>query len=204
MSDLSRRHTLIEGDGGLVTITGGKLTTYRRMAADVVDVLCARDGSKARCRTDEIPLGSSRPLATLQDDAIEAGAAVSVDAETCRLLVRQQGERAPDVLGLVAGDRTLRERVTPAAAHILAEVVYAAREEGAATLDDVFSRRMRVSLRSRDAGLPMAPLAARLLARETGRDEAWADRQVSAYVDAVRRERGVLAGTLDAALAATR
>ena len=201
MSDMSRRHTLIEGDGGLVTITGGKLTTYRRMAADVVDLLCARDDSKARCRTDEIPLGSSRPLDALTADVIEAAAAVSVDAETARLLVRQQGERAPDVLGLVAGERSLRERISPAAAHIMAEVVYAAREEGAATLDDVLSRRTRISLRSRDAGLPIASVAARLLAEETGQDDAWADQQVGRYVDAVRRERGVLAGTIDAAAA---
>ena len=197
MSDMSRRHVLIEGEGGLVTITGGKLTTYRRMAADVVDVLCARDDSKARCRTDEIPLGSARPLGPLTDDVIEAAAAVSVDAESARLLVRQQGERAPDVLGLVATDRSLRDRISPAAAHILAEVVYAAREEGAATLDDVLSRRMRISLRSRDAGLPIAGRAARLLAHEIGQDDSWADRQVERYVDAVRRERGVLAPTLD-------
>ncbi|HVU74260.1 MAG TPA: glycerol-3-phosphate dehydrogenase/oxidase [Mycobacteriales bacterium] len=197
MSDMSRRHTLIEGAGGLVTITGGKLTTYRRMAADVVDLLCARDESKARCRTDEIPLGSSRPLAALTTDVIEAAAAVSVDAECARLLVRQHGERAPDVLGLVAGDRSLRDRISPAAAHILAEVVYAAREEGAATLDDVLSRRMRISLRARDAGLPIAPHAARLLAQEIGCDDGWAEQQVRRYVDAVRRERGVLADTLD-------
>ena len=197
MSDMSRRHVLIEGEGGLVTITGGKLTTYRRMAADVVDVLCARDDSKARCRTDEIPLGSARPLGSLTDDVIEAAAAVSVDAESARLLVRQQGERAPDVLGLVATDRSLRDRISPAAAHILAEVAYAAREEGAATLDDVLSRRMRISLPSRAAGLPIAGRAARLLAHEIGQDDAWADRQVELYVDAVRRGRGVLAPTLD-------
>ena len=73
-----------------------------------------------------------------------------------------------------------------------AEVVHAARAEGAATLDDVFSRRMRLSLRARDAGLPGAPAAARLLAAELGRDAAWAAAQVTAYAEAVRAERGVL------------
>lgn len=70
------------------------------------------------------------------------------------------------------------------------------------TLDDVFSRRFRLSLRAKDAGLPAAPFAARLLAAETGRDDAWADAQVAAYADAVRRERGVL-GLPDAGPLAT-
>jgi glycerol-3-phosphate dehydrogenase len=199
MSDLSRRHTLIAGESGLVTITGGKLTTYRRMAADVVDLLVARDGAKARCRTDEIPLGSARPLDAVTHDVVAAARAVGLDEETAKLLVRQHGERAADVLGLVATDPDLGAPLSGAAAHVLADVVYAAREEGAATLDDVFSRRTRLSLRARDAGLPSAHLAARLLAREIGRDEAWAHTQVRAYVDAVRRERGVLAATLDGA-----
>ncbi|MCU1693655.1 MAG: glycerol-3-phosphate dehydrogenase/oxidase, partial [Frankiales bacterium] len=56
MSDISRRHTLVEGRGGLLTITGGKLTTYRRMAKDVVDRVVARDGRRAPCRTDRLPL----------------------------------------------------------------------------------------------------------------------------------------------------
>jgi len=86
-------------------------------------------------------------------------------------------------------------RLSPAAAHIAAEVVHAARHEGAATLDDVFSRRTRLSLRARDAALPTAALAAGLLATELGHDQTWADEQVVTYADAVRRERGVLGMT---------
>jgi glycerol-3-phosphate dehydrogenase len=71
-------------------------------------------------------------------------------------------------------------------------VVHAVRSEGAATLEDVFSRRMRLSLRSKDAALPSAPLAAGLMARELALDEDWARGQVAAYADAVRQERGVL------------
>ena len=59
-------------------------------------------------------------------------------------------------------------------------------------MDDVFSRRMRLSLRAKDAAMPSALLAARLLARETRQEEGWAIAQVSAYADAVRQERGVL------------
>ena len=202
MSDISRRHTLVEGSGGLLTITGGKLTTYRRMAKDVVDRIVERDDRRARCRTDEISLTGTRPYADLVTETTAAADALGLDAEVAASLVRQSGEAASDVLSLVAADPSLGRTLSPAAPHIVAEVVQAARFEGASTLDDVFSRRFRLSLRAKDAGLPAALLAARLLAAETGRDDAWADAQVVAYADAVRRERGVLGLTEPTGLAA--
>jgi glycerol-3-phosphate dehydrogenase len=192
LSDMSRRHTLLDGPARLVTITGGKLTTYRRMAKDVVDLLVERDNRKARCRTDEISLGSTQTFTHLLNTVEEAGAPLGISAQTARVLARQHGDAAFDVLSLIAADPSLAAQITPADNHVLAEVVYAARHEGAATLDDVFSRRTRLSLRVRDAGLPSAARAARMLADEIGRDEAWADAQVTAYADAVRTERGVL------------
>jgi len=192
MSDISRRHTLMEGSGGLLTITGGKLTTYRRMAKDVVDRIALRDGRKARCRTEEIALGGSRPWTVLREEVVAAAGTLGLDERIAETLLRQTGEQAHTVLSLVAADPSLAEVLSPAAPHIAAEVVHAARSEGASTLEDVFSRRLRLSLRAKDAGLPAAPRAARLLAAETGRDEQWAMAQVAAYTDAVRRERGVL------------
>jgi glycerol-3-phosphate dehydrogenase len=192
MSDISRRHTLVEGRGGLLTITGGKLTTYRRMAKDVVDRIVERDGRKARCRTDDISLTGTRSYAELLAETTGTAAGLGLDAEVAASLVRQSGEAASDVLSLVAADHDLGRLLSPSAPHIAAEIVQAARREGATTLDDVFSRRFRLSLRTRDAGLPAAAAAARLLAAETGNDDAWAARQVRDYADAVRRERGVL------------
>ena len=192
MSDLSRRHTIIEGAGGLVTITGGKLTTYRRMAKDVVDRLVDRDGTKARCRTDEIGLGCSRPLDVVTPEIVDAARVVGLEDEVAKLLVRQHGECAAEVLSLVASDPALGEQIDPAAAHVYAEVLYAARAEGAATLDDVFSRRTRLALRAQDAALPGAIRAASMLAEELGHDAEWADAQVRWYAEAVRTERGVL------------
>jgi glycerol-3-phosphate dehydrogenase len=199
MSDLSRRHTILEGASGLVSITGGKLTTYRRMAADVVDLLVQRDGRDAPCRTDEIPLGCTRPFDQVLADARIAAASVGVSEDTAVVLVRQHGDAAPDVLGLIASDPTLGEPLSPHSDHVFAEVVHAARHEGAATLDDVLSRRTRVSLRERDAGLSGAWRAASLLGAELGRPPAWAHQQVVEYVAAVRRERGVLGGGLGVA-----
>jgi len=203
MGDLSRRHTLLDPGTGLLTITGGKLTTYRRMARDVVDRLVHADGRRARCRTEEIPLGLSRPFEPFRDEIVEAARSLGLSEAVGKLLVRQQGEAAADVLSLVAGDeaagRPRARPVSPAADHIFAEVLYAAREEGAATLDDVFSRRMRLSLRARDAALPAAAEAAGILAGEIGRDAAWAAAQVASYAAAVRAERGVLGLAADAA-----
>src|SRR3954454_12820165 len=201
MSDISRRHTLVEGSGGLLTITGGKLTTYRRMAKDVVDRIIDRDARKARCRTDEISLTGTRPYADLLAETSAAATALGLDDEVAASLVKQSGETASDVLSLVAADPALGRTLSPSAPHIAAEVVQAARFEGAATLDDVFSRRFRLSLRAKDAGLPVALEAARLLAAETGRDDDWAGAQVAAYADAVRRERGVLGLAVPSGLA---
>ena len=192
MSDLSRRHALSEGPTGLLTITGGKLTTYRRMAKDVVDRVVERDDKRARCRTDSIHLGCARPHDAVVAEVAAACVSLGVGGqELAETLVRQHGDAAPYVLSL-AVDAGLATPLSDAACHIGAEVVYAARHEGAATLDDVFSRRTRLALRARDAALPAAREAASLLAAETGRDEAWAEAQVRDYETAVRRERGVL------------
>jgi len=192
LSDMSRRHTLLDGPADLVTITGGKLTTYRRMAKDVVDLLVDRDGRRARCRTDEIPLGSTQEFRRLLETIESAAVPLGIGAQSAKLLARQHGDAAPDVLALIASDPSLSKPLSREAAYVFAEVVYAARHEGAATLDDVFSRRTRLSLRARDAGLPAAARAAAIIAKEIGRDDAWARAQIGAYADAVRAERGVL------------
>ncbi|MCW2621274.1 MAG: glycerol-3-phosphate dehydrogenase/oxidase [Frankiales bacterium] len=197
MSDISRRHTLVEGRGGMLTITGGKLTTYRRMAKDVVDRIVERDGRRARCRTDEIPLTGQREESVVVDETRQAAIGLGLAEDVVESLVRQTGESATEVLSLVAAEPAWGARLTPHASHLVAEVVHAARAEGAVTLEDVFSRRMRLSLRERDAGLSGALGAARLLAAETGQDEQWALAQVTAYAEAVRRERGVLGLTVE-------
>jgi glycerol-3-phosphate dehydrogenase len=202
LSDMSRRHTLLDGPAKLITITGGKLTTYRRMAKDVVDLIVARDDRRARCRTDEIALGSAQSFAGLLETTESAAVPLGIGAQTAKVLARQHGDAAPDVLALIASDQSLSEQLSPSASHIFAEVLYAARYEGAATLDDVFARRTRIALRAKDAALPSAPRAARLLATELGRDEPWAEEQVTAYADAVRAERGVLGLTATSALPA--
>jgi glycerol-3-phosphate dehydrogenase len=195
-SDLSRRHSLSEGTGGVITITGGKLTTYRRMAKDVVDLVVGRDGRRARCRTAQIPLGGGVSYDALRAETASMAAALGVGDDTAVALVRSHGSQAAAVLRLVASDPALGERISPAAPDLMAQVVHAARHEGAATVEDVLARRTRLSVRARDAAIPAASAVAAVLAAELGRAPAWIGAQVREYVDAVRRERGVLAAEL--------
>ena len=188
MSDVSRRHTIVEGSAGLLTVTGGKLTTYRRMAKDVVDRLVRRDGRTAPCRTHQLALGGTRSAAELLEATLRKG----LDADTGAALCGHLGDDALRVLDVLEHEPELATPLSPDAPHLAAEVVHAARAEGAACLEDVLSRRMRLSLRTPDAGLSAAPRAARLLARELGKDAAWADAQVAAYAGQARRERGVV------------
>jgi glycerol-3-phosphate dehydrogenase len=183
----------MDGPGGLLTITGGKLTTYRRMAEDVVDRVVARDGRRARCRTEHISLGCARSLRAVQADTVEAANALRLGEETAKLLVRQHGEAAADVLSLVAARPELGRVLSPEAPHLMAEVAYAVQAEGAVTLDDVFSRRMRLALRVRDAGLSVAPDAAALMAELLERPDGWTGQQVATYARGVARERGPVA-----------
>ncbi|MGH8866692.1 MAG: glycerol-3-phosphate dehydrogenase/oxidase [Actinomycetes bacterium] len=127
--DLSRRHAVRHGADGLVTVTGGKLTTYRRMAEEVVDLLTDRP-----CRTSRVPLVAAGRLPR------------SVAAHLPARLVRRYGTEAPIVAALAEGEPALAEPVTPGSAVLGAEVVWSARHEGALTADDVLHRRTRLGL----------------------------------------------------------
>jgi glycerol-3-phosphate dehydrogenase len=137
-------------------------------------------------------LSGTRPYDELVAEMSAAAAAAGLSTEVAESLVRQTGETASHVMSLVESDPSLGDLLSPGAPHIAAEVVHAVRSEGAATLDDVFSRRMRLSLRSKDAALPAAPRAADLIARELQLGPDWVAGQVEAYAEAVRQERGVL------------
>ncbi len=155
-ADLSRRHAVLTGDDGVVTVVGGKLTTYRRMAQDAVDAALRSAGLDPRpCRTHRLPLLGAADRATL--------AALDVDPR----LVRRFGTEAPLVLDdarRVTG-LTDVELLAPAAPHVpvtLAELVFGVTHEGAADVDDLLDRRTRVGLVPADR--PLAePLALRAL-----------------------------------------
>ena len=155
-ADLSRRHAVLTGAGGLLTVVGGKLTTYRRMAEDAVDAAVARAGLDAQpCRTADLPLLGAAPRAVL------------AELEEPARLVRRYGTDAALVL---AGARELSglgddELLAPAAPGVpvtLAELLFGVTHEGAADVADLLDRRTRVGLVPADRALAV-PLAERAL-----------------------------------------
>ena len=186
-ADLSRSHRVARSESGLVSITGGKLTTYREMAADTVDeaidVLgrAATKHAQRRSRTKRLHLRGA-------DGYESARASAGADATLLHLLDRY-GDEAPSVLALADSDPALRTALIPGLPYIKAEVVYAARYEMAQSVDDVLARRTRARLLARDASASVAAEVAALLAPELGWDTAEQAAEVTRYQDLVIRER---------------
>lgn len=137
--DISRRAELYETSSGMITITGGKLTTWRRMAKMTLDRLVERQGRQAPCMTAEIPLGMAADLEGLRPPA-------AVPAQALEQLAFRYGHRAKRVLDLAAGDPALAEPIVAERPDLMAEVALAASEEQARTIADVLLRRTRLGL----------------------------------------------------------
>jgi glycerol-3-phosphate dehydrogenase len=165
--DISRKAELYETSSGMLTITGGKLTTFRRMAAQVVDRITDRDGRDAECRTDDIPLGmSARP------DDLETS--VELPEGAADQLAFRYGHASRAVLDLCEERPELAEPIAPGHPDLLAEVVIAARREQARSVADVLLRRTRLGLlAAKELRDPDTTLAvARLLGEELGWSES--------------------------------
>jgi glycerol-3-phosphate dehydrogenase len=180
-ADLSRRHTVTTSAHGVVTVTGGKLTTYRKMAQDTVDAVVTSLGESPRrrhCITKSLPLlGSTRktrdPVTLAQPHA---------------RLLRRYGTAAADVLALADGRPELLEPVVAGLPYLGAEAVYAAREEMACTLDDVLARRTRSMIQRAHATMDAAAAVATLIAPDMNWDEAEAREQAARFVDGCQKE----------------
>jgi glycerol-3-phosphate dehydrogenase len=180
--DISRRAELYETSSGLVTITGGKLTTWRRMAKLAVDRLVEREGREAPCRTHEIPLGQA--VAAEDLPRVEG-----VQEASYARLAGRYGYAARDVLG-VAGERgELAQPVVPGQPDLLAELAFAARREQARSLADVLLRRTRLGLLAAPElegdALERAGLA---LGGELGWDDARVAAELERYRETAARE----------------
>jgi glycerol-3-phosphate dehydrogenase len=190
--DISRKAELYETSSGLVTITGGKLTTWRRMAKMAVDRIVEREGREAPCRTHEIPLGMPEEPERLPElDAVD-------EASRAQLLNRY-GHAAIDVLNLAAESPELAERITPERPDLVAEAPFAARREQATTVADVLLRRTRLGLTAASTicrpGDRAAERAARAMATELGWDDARVASEVEAWNEVARAE-GIAAGAV--------
>lgn len=189
-ADLSRRHTIAQTAPGLLSVTGGKLTTFRQMAADVVDRLAAEHGWARRSATTDLRLGSAGPVATDRARVRAAAAEAGLDPWYADGLHHRHGTRA---IALVRAARE-RDELAPLVAglpYLVGEVRWAARHERAGRLDDVLSRRLRLSTRHRAAGGHDAiGRAADILGEELGWSAQRRDAEVAGYLEAVRIERG--------------
>lgn len=159
-ADVSRKHLLINEPGKPISIVGGKLTTYRRMAQDAVDAAVARLGYGGACRTKNLPL-------------VGAGTPAQLRAVTApENLRRKYGSEAPELIQLAAKQPELLEPVFPGAEVSMVELLFGVLAEGAANVDDLLERRSRLALVPTDAhqaqaaAESMLTLAAKLLAAE--------------------------------------
>jgi glycerol-3-phosphate dehydrogenase len=137
--DISRRAELYETSSGMLTITGGKLTTWRRMAKQTVDRIVERSGREARCQTAEIPLGME-----IDPGGLQAPEGMSED--TINQLAFRYGHAARGVLQLIQADPDLGQPIVADRPDLLAEVVVAVELEQASTIADVLLRRTRLGL----------------------------------------------------------
>ena len=183
--DISRKAELYETSSGLVTITGGKLTTWRRMAKMAVDRIVEREGREAPCRTHEIPIGQPEQAEALPD-------VPGVDHDTRAHLAARYGHAARDVLALVVAAPQLAERISSELPDIAAEAAFAAANEQARSLGDVLLRRTRVGLLdARRLSSPAArevALVAAAMAGELGWDDARIERERDAWSEEARLE----------------
>jgi len=145
--DISRKAELYETSSGMITITGGKLTTWRRMAKMTVDRLVEREARDAPCRTHQIPLGQA--IAVEELPRVEG-----VAAEAYAALAARYGHAAHAVLALAAGRGELAQAIVPGMPDLLAEVALAARDEQARSIGDVLLRRTRLGLLDARALVP--------------------------------------------------
>jgi glycerol-3-phosphate dehydrogenase len=164
------------GSSGVVTVTGGKLTTYRQMAEDTVDAVVRVLGRGGRCHT--------RKLRLLGADAFHEAAPGTKEAH----LADRYGSQA-STIDRIADDGDLGAPLVPGLPYLRAEAVYAARHEMATTLTDVVTRRTRAHLLDRGAALAAAPAIADLLADELDWDSAERDRQLDDYRLLVAKEQ---------------
>jgi glycerol-3-phosphate dehydrogenase len=179
--DISRKAELYETSSGLITITGGKLTTWRRMAKMAVDRLVERDGRTAPCRTHEIPLG-------LPIDHTRLPRVEGVREEAYAPLASRYGHTAEKVLQ-TAGERgELAQPIIPGLPDLLAEAPFAARHEQARSVADVLLRRTRLGLLAGREVTADGREVPRRIARALAPELGWDPRRIEDEVDRFAEE----------------
>jgi glycerol-3-phosphate dehydrogenase len=188
-SRLSREHAVLTPVPGLVLVAGGKYTTYRVMAEDAVDAALGGLPAVPPSPTANLPLVGARNWAEIRDRGPELARTWGLPEQSVRRLLHRHGDRTPDVLELTRSDPALARPLAGAPGYLAAEVVHAVRAEGALHLDDVLTRRTRVSIETVHRGVESAGEVAALMAATLGWDEERTEREVRHYTARVAAER---------------
>jgi glycerol-3-phosphate dehydrogenase len=193
-SRISREHTVVAPVPGLVMIAGGKLTTYRVMARDAVDAAVHSLGAASKVTvpdsvTDVVRLVGADGFETRTNQRVALGQRSGLHPARIDHLLGRYGGLVDEVLALVERRPELAEPLPGCDDYLQAEVVYAVSHEGARHLDDVLTRRTRISIETFDRGVGAARRAAELMAEELGWDAARTDDEVDHYLRRVEAER---------------
>lgn len=193
-SEVSRREELIETPDGLISISGGKLTTYRQMAENTVDLAARRlrerfDLSSPPSRTRETGLsGAGLGREAFERAAEQLSRTDHLPIETARHLIETYGSNYPQLVELLREDERLRRPLIEGLPHVAAEIVYAARYEMAFSLTDALMRRTRLAMLAGEAALQSARAVAELMAGEMEWTLEETERQIAAFEEEYRRE----------------
>jgi glycerol-3-phosphate dehydrogenase len=188
-SQLSREHAVARSQPGLVSIAGGKYTTYRVMAADAVDAARADLGeSVPDSVTEEIPLLGAEGYPALVNQVDRLARRHGLPAWRITHLLERYGALLPEVMELTTGDPSLLEPLPGAEEYLRVEVAYAVTHEAALHLDDVITRRTRISIESPSRGVDSARACAEIVAPVLGWDEQRTDDEIAAYTARVAAE----------------
>jgi glycerol-3-phosphate dehydrogenase len=194
-SKLSREHAVFEPMLGLILVAGGKYTTYRVMAADVIDRAVRRLGSQGSggswraSHTDQLPLLGADGYAAAWRDRQDTARRHGVTAGVVEHLLERYGTLTVHLLAMIAADPTLATPLAGAPEYLAAEVAYAALAEGALHLDDVLTRRTRISIETPHRGTETMEHAAAVMGEALGWDKSVREREIEHYRARVAAER---------------
>ncbi|BBY54841.1 glycerol-3-phosphate dehydrogenase [Mycolicibacillus koreensis] len=188
-SKLSREHAVAVPAPGLVAIAGGKYTTYRVMGADAIDAAAEYIPARvAPSITEKVPLVGADGYFALVNQAEHVGAAQGLHPYRVRHLLDRYGALIREVLDLAADDPSLLEPISAAPIYLKVEAVYAAAAEGALHLEDILTRRMRISIEYPHRGVDCAREVAELVAPVLGWSDSDAAAEVASYIARVEAE----------------
>jgi glycerol-3-phosphate dehydrogenase len=189
-SKLSREHAVARVAPGLVAIAGGKYTTYRVMAADAVDAAGVDlSGRLQPSITDQVPLLGADGYHALVNQADQLGGRYGLHPYRVRHLLDRYGSLIHEVLGLAEGNPELLKPLPAAPDYLQVEVVYGASHEGALHLDDMLTRRIRISIEYPHRGVDCAQQVAELMGGVLGWSKTTIAREVETYLARVQAER---------------